>query len=184
MQQPTMMQSPDETSISMHDEMATALTSLAHAESLWNALYCEALASRLTISAAEQKCLDLLLEHRSRHANPMTPRQVARAINLTPGAVTGVLSRLESAGYVTRKHDLRDRRRILIIINDDRIDADLGPLRRRRELSVRQLCDHFNGPDLQIAADFMQRWTTLLQKETEELRGPTGIAPESNRIDY
>ena len=178
-----MMQNPEDTAIpgentaSGHARATEILSAIGHAASLWNALYCEALASQLGVSAAEQKCLDLVLDNRGRpDSSPMTPRQVARAINLTPGAVTGVLSRLEAAGYITRTHDQRDRRRVLIILNDDRIDEDIGPLRRQWDAAVQQLCSHYSEPDLRLVGGFMQGWTAMLQECTETLRGPTGLS--------
>jgi len=39
---------------------------------------------------------------------------LARATGLTTGAVTGVLDRLETAGYVRRERDPSDRRRVFV----------------------------------------------------------------------
>jgi DNA-binding MarR family transcriptional regulator len=46
---------------------------------------------------------------------PMTPGQLAAVTGLTTGSVTGVLDRLERAGYTRRERDPHDRRRVLVV---------------------------------------------------------------------
>lgn len=45
---------------------------------------------------------------------PVTPGRLAELTGLTTGAVTGVVDRLEAAGFVRRERDPHDRRRQLI----------------------------------------------------------------------
>ncbi|GAB7104227.1 MarR family winged helix-turn-helix transcriptional regulator [Streptomyces phaeofaciens] len=45
---------------------------------------------------------------------PTTPGDIARVTDLTTGAVTGVVDRLEAAGYVSRERDPHDRRKVVI----------------------------------------------------------------------
>jgi DNA-binding MarR family transcriptional regulator len=44
----------------------------------------------------------------------MTMRELARALQLSPGAVTSVVDRLEAAGLAERRPDERDRRRTIV----------------------------------------------------------------------
>jgi DNA-binding MarR family transcriptional regulator len=49
------------------------------------------------------------------HINgPLTPREVAAAVHLTPPATTELLDRLDRAGYVTRGPHPSDRRKVLV----------------------------------------------------------------------
>src|SRR5512142_1303491 len=61
------------------------------------------------VNRTDGLCLDLL-EHRGQ----MSAGELARASGLTTGAITGVIDRLERAGYAQRVPDPSDRRRVLI----------------------------------------------------------------------
>jgi DNA-binding MarR family transcriptional regulator len=69
----------------------------------------EAVAANLGINATDLRCLELLGEHPG-----ITPSRLAELAALTSGAVTGVLDRLEAAGFVRREADPEDRRRIIV----------------------------------------------------------------------
>src|SRR5580704_16132559 len=62
----------------------------------------------LGVSATDRKCLDLLSR------GPVTAGELARFTGLTTGAVTGIIDRLEKAGYAERINDPNDRRRVLV----------------------------------------------------------------------
>jgi DNA-binding MarR family transcriptional regulator len=55
------------------------------------------------------KCAELLVR-----SGPMTAGQLARATGLTTGAITGIVDRLEQAGWARRSADPGDRRRVII----------------------------------------------------------------------
>ncbi|MEK9946211.1 MAG: MarR family transcriptional regulator [Alphaproteobacteria bacterium] len=72
-------------------------------------LLSNAVAARIGISANDFECLDIVnLE------GAVTPGHLAEATGLTTGAITGVIDRLEKAGFVRRDSDPTDRRRILV----------------------------------------------------------------------
>jgi DNA-binding MarR family transcriptional regulator len=56
---------------------------------------------------------------------PATPGWLAEMTGLSTGAVTGVVDRLERAGYVTRAQDPRDRRRVIVAPDLERFDRDI-----------------------------------------------------------
>src|SRR5262245_9299298 len=65
----------------------------------------------LGIHRTDLRCLELV--ERSRQ---MTPGELAREMELTTGAVTSLLDRLERAGYTRRVRDKQDRRRVLVAL--------------------------------------------------------------------
>src|SRR5690349_23076125 len=73
-------------------------------------LFHDAVASRIGLSATESKCLDIAL----RANGPLTAGKLAEQTGLTTGAITGVLDRLERAGFIRREKDEADRRQVLI----------------------------------------------------------------------
>jgi DNA-binding MarR family transcriptional regulator len=70
--------------------------------------YDEAVGEIYDLSASERLCLSFLWP------NPQTASAIAREIRLTPAAVTSLLDRLEKRGFVRRKADPTDRRKVLV----------------------------------------------------------------------
>ncbi|MBY8847534.1 MarR family transcriptional regulator [Saccharothrix longispora] len=83
------------------------------------------LAERLGLSQTDEKCLDLAL----RAEGPVTAGRIAELSGLSTGAVTGVIDRLEHAGYVRRVRDPHDRRKVLV-------EVTLGEEARSARLSL------------------------------------------------
>jgi DNA-binding MarR family transcriptional regulator len=71
--------------------------------------YDELVAARLAINRSDLRCLDLLHE-----TGTMSAGQLAAGSGLTSGATTRMLDRLERIGYIRRRRDSSDRRRVLV----------------------------------------------------------------------
>jgi DNA-binding MarR family transcriptional regulator len=56
---------------------------------------------------------------------PATPGWLAEMTGLSTGAVTGVVDRLERAGYATRAQDPQDRRRVIVAPDLKRFARDI-----------------------------------------------------------
>jgi len=67
-------------------------------------------AERMGLSSTDEKCLDLAM----RADGVLTAGRIAELSGLSTGAVTGVIDRLERAGYVRRVRDPHDRRKVLV----------------------------------------------------------------------
>lgn len=61
------------------------------------------------MTAAERKCAGMIAE-----LGGATPKQLAQATALTTGAITGIVDRLERAGYAKREPNPADRRSVII----------------------------------------------------------------------
>jgi len=70
--------------------------------------YDEAVGEIYGLSAPERLCLSSLWP------GPQTASAIAKEIRLTPAAVTSLLDRLEGRGFVRRKPDPHDRRKVLV----------------------------------------------------------------------
>ena len=68
----------------------------------------------------------MLLNYLSTQNREMSPAQLARTFNLTKGAMTNTLTKLESAGYIHIRPDWDDARKKLVGISDagDRVRDD------------------------------------------------------------
>src|ERR687897_3534396 len=72
-------------------------------------MFHQAVADELGLNITDHKCLDLI--HRY---GAMPAGRLAELTGLTTGAVTGIIDRLEGAGYVRRTDDPKERRRIIV----------------------------------------------------------------------
>jgi DNA-binding MarR family transcriptional regulator len=87
---------------------------------------------------------------------PLTPTQLAHRLALTTGGVTTVIDRLERAGYVERRSDPSDRRRVVLETTHashelDRsvfgplIDRTLRFLKRRTKADLAVIFEYLEG---------------------------------------
>jgi DNA-binding MarR family transcriptional regulator len=91
-------------------------------------LFQHGIAERAGLGASDHKCLEILRER-----GAMTGSELACATGLTTGAITGVVARLESRGFLTRELDARDARKQILRPSLDRIEelhADFASFRK------------------------------------------------------
>lgn len=78
-----------------------------------------------------------------------SPGTLARRLRISPAVVTGLLDRLEQAGYLHRLADPGDRRRIRLALTESGLAASLAV----RQMLARQVATQLAGlPPAQVAA--------------------------------
>jgi DNA-binding MarR family transcriptional regulator len=147
-------------------------------------LFHHAVAERLGLGPTDHKCLDLLREH-----GALTGSRLAWITGLTSGAITGVIARLERAGFVDREPDPHDRRKQILRPAPGRIreiDAVLDPIRR----DVAALLERFDDHQLSAIADFLAGSTEVAHRHAGLLRAyplavgaPDELAGHSGGMD-
>ena len=128
-------------------------------------LFHTAVAERLGLNPSDHKVADIL----ALEEGPVTPGRLAELTGLTTGAVTGVLDRLENAGFVAREPDPADRRRIILRLLPGRI-PEVGGLFASIGARLHQLCSEYTTEELSLVLEFMERNTELVKKSAAELR--------------
>jgi DNA-binding MarR family transcriptional regulator len=106
-------------------------------------LHNQVVAQRLGLGASDSQFLSLLAVH-----GPLSPRQLVDLTGLSSGTVTGVLDRLETAGYIHRDRDTTDKRKVLVTPNPD---------------AQARLAEHYADHGAHMSAVLNQRGTTELQ---------------------
>ncbi|WP_405057106.1 MarR family transcriptional regulator [Kribbella sp. NBC_01505] len=86
-------------------------------------LFNHSVSAKLGLGASDSQFMTLLQTH-----GPLTPRQLADYSGLTSGTVTGVIDRLESHGFVTRRADPSDRRKVVVSPSFEAIQNTFTPL--------------------------------------------------------
>jgi DNA-binding MarR family transcriptional regulator len=122
-------------------------------------------AERLGINDTDLDCINII-ERRG----GVTAGELADESGLTTGAVTGVIDRLERAGYARRSHDKADRRKVVVEVTPEfyeRADRIWGPM--AREWGER-ISNRFTADQLDVVAEFLRTTTEIGRRHMERLR--------------
>jgi DNA-binding MarR family transcriptional regulator len=128
-------------------------------------LFHQAIADRLGMNVTDHKCADVLSR-----TGPITAGELARRTGLTTGAITGVIDRLEKAGFVRRAKDAGDRRRVIIEPLVERMERVIGPLFVSMAAASGELCARYSTEELAVIRDFTARAREMAGEETRKLR--------------
>ena len=127
----------------------------------------EAIGRLLGLSAVERKCLDVL-----RLLGPVTAGTIGQHTGLTTGAVTGLMDRLEKAGYVRRERDPRDRRKVVVeLLPNERMDALLAAALGPFSDDMTKLAASYSEAERRVIADWIARTTEVLVASTQRISG-------------
>lgn len=159
-----------------HGTAASELVALTRRHATAAVLFHHALADSVGLGPTDLKCLDLLRERGS-----TTGSELAVLTGLTTGAITGVVSRLEEAGFVRRTPDAEDGRRQILSPTNDRAQ-DVHALFSRLHGELATMLADFSARDLAVIGEFLTRSTGLIYEQIAQLRaantviGPSGAA--------
>jgi len=128
------------------------------------AIFGQTVANYAGISSSDHECIDFLnLEGR------VTAGRLAEVTGLTTGAITGVIDRLEKAGFVRRERDAQDRRKVFIAIvpeNVARISKCYEPIQK----AMLELWSRYSDAELQLLIRFADESYKVMLTATEELK--------------
>lgn len=138
-------------------------------------LLSNAVAARIGISPNDFECLDIVnLE------GAVTPGHLAEATGLTTGAITGVIDRLENAGFVRRDSDPTDRRRILVRPIKENT-AVIGSYYQSLQRRLCALLDDLATPDLARFLALYNDVNAMFAEEIRDLKERDAPSPKKNR---
>jgi DNA-binding MarR family transcriptional regulator len=129
-------------------------------------LFHQAVADVLGLHITDHKSLDLI--HRF---GSMPAGKLGELTGLTTGAVTGIIDRLEKAGYVRRTNDPKDRRRTIVEPTRNRklerkIETVFMPLHER----MYKLLSSYTDSELTFLLKAMTQIIELTHDESKKLR--------------
>jgi DNA-binding MarR family transcriptional regulator len=133
----------------MIERFATLGRQLSQATVLFHAQ----IAEHVGLSATDHKCLDLAIQAE----RPLTAGQIAEESGLSTGAVTGVIDRLERAGFVRRVRDPHDRRKVLVEVSKGSLSRYGDAYDGLWSAMDRTITDY---TDVELAA--IERWVTAM----------------------
>ena len=113
-------------------------------------LHEHATSQRLGLGATDVRFLTLLDLH-----GPLTPGRLSELTGLTTGSVTGVIDRLERAGFVGRERDGADRRKVRVVPAPNASER-LAAERHDRSDLLDAALDRRDHTELEVIARFLR----------------------------
>jgi DNA-binding MarR family transcriptional regulator len=132
-------------------QTALRLTTALRVASAQGLLVSQAVAAKAGLNTTDLECLDII-----QTSGLVSAGEIARKTGLTTGAVTSLLDRLEKAGYVKRQADPNDRRRVLIVIEPEKL-RPLAKIYEPLQAAMEALYRDFSEADLLTIATFTER---------------------------
>jgi DNA-binding MarR family transcriptional regulator len=125
----------------------------------------QAAADRIGINATDLNCLNILS-----FSGHMTAGELARATGLTTASITGVVDRLEEAGYVSRERDPHDRRRVVVTLSLDQAMRNVASVFLPVMRDWRELATRYSDDELRLIVDFYARMEQVFRNHLIRLR--------------
>lgn len=126
------------------------------------------IAGRLGLNVTDLTCLGFVIEA-SLAGHSLGASDLAARARLSTGAVTGVLNRLEKARFIRRESDLKDRRRVWVVMDESaqtRLLEVYGPFYER----LRELFADYTADEVAVLADWFGKARTAMQESLDVIR--------------
>lgn len=107
------------------------------------------IAQKVGLGANDLKCAEILVR-----MGPMSAGKLGELAGLTTGAITGIVDRLEKAGWAKRGSDPNDRRRVIIYPGPQDTQAVAGLYDSYME-SLTKLLEGYSDAELTLITEFI-----------------------------
>jgi DNA-binding MarR family transcriptional regulator len=150
----------------IHEEIIQSIVNKFREMSIETIMFHQAVADVLGLHITDHKCLDLL--HRF---GAMPAGRLGELTGLTTGAVTGIIDRLEKAGYAKRINDPNDRRKTIVEPTrnkklERKVEMIFTPLHER----MYSLLSSYDDNELTFLLDAMTKFIEQTHKYSKKLR--------------
>jgi DNA-binding MarR family transcriptional regulator len=122
-------------------------------------------AERLGVNETDLHCLNII-----QNSGGATAGELAAEAGLTTGAVTGVIDRLEKAGFARRVHDPGDRRRVKLEVTPkfySRAERIWGPVAKDWSTTLSR---EFSAEELERITEFLRATNEITRRHLQRLR--------------
>jgi len=124
----------------------------------------EAIARKAGLTGADHKYLGLILQHKE-----LTAGDLSKLTGLTTGAVTGLIDRLEKKKLLKRRFTKDDRRKVIIVPNEENSMKLLQPLFLELQQKTSQLIGSFSVIEIKAIERYFIEATTIMKEITENI---------------
>src|SRR5215510_5515842 len=157
------------------NELIMALNRAMRDASGQGVLYSQVVAERLGINSTDLECLDFVVMR-----GPLTAGELATATGLTTGAITGVIDRLERAGFAQRERDKDDRRKVRVRALPA-VERRIFPLFQPMERAALSALSSYKDEELAFLLTFLTRLREAATAAMTELQAQTKATGKAAR---
>jgi DNA-binding MarR family transcriptional regulator len=125
----------------------------------------QAAAVIIGLNSTDLNCLNILS-----FSGSLTAGELAKATGLTTASITGVVDRLEAAGFVTRERDPEDRRRVVVSIVLEKAVGEVAPVFAPMVADWQELARGYSDDELQLIVNFYGQMEQVIRKHLARLR--------------
>lgn len=145
-------------------ELIARLQVLSEIDATQTALFQQTAAAVYGLGITEMKALSILLRE-----GPCSAGHLASALHVTSGAVTGVVDRLVARSFARRTPDERDRRRVVIEVDQATLASGENVYRSIGE-AFAALYASYTIEQLEFLTRHLEASIEITRRETEALR--------------
>lgn len=165
------------------EELLRELEEESRKSTLDGVYFFQAVAERSGMNLTDLQCVAILTS-----TGPITAGQLAETMRLTTGAVTGVINRMERAGYVRREKDPGDGRRVVVRPVPEELERAGAGLFVSQGEEMEDLMSEYDDRDLALLLDFMRKANTTTREEIAMIRAASsgndgGFASPLGRLE-
>jgi DNA-binding MarR family transcriptional regulator len=124
----------------------------------------EAIARKAGLTGTDHKYLGLILQHKE-----LTAGDLSKLTGLTTGAVTGLIDRLEKKKLLKRQFTKDDRRKVIIVPNEENTMKLLQPLFIEIQQKTLDLIGSFSVSEIQAIERYFIESTTIMKETTNNI---------------
>ena len=147
------------------EELIHAITEKFREMSTETIMFHQAVADVLELHITDHKSLELI--HRF---GAMPAGRLGELTGLTTGSVTGIIDRLEKAGYVRRANDPKDRRRTIIEpTKNKKLDRKIEVIFMHLHERMHKLMSSYSDSELAFLLDATTKFIELTHEESKSL---------------
>jgi DNA-binding MarR family transcriptional regulator len=128
-------------------------------------VFSQTIAERFGLTSSDLECLDLI----GFRGGVVTAGELAQATGLTTGAVTGIIDRLEKAGFAKRERDAQDRRKVLVRLLPA-AERRIAPLYASMAQAMDELMSRYTDAELSLLQDFISKSHQIMVDAIGKLR--------------
>lgn len=148
------------------EELIQAIIDKRREMSTETVMFHQAVADTLGLHITDHKCLDLIRQY-----GAMPAGKLGELTGLTTGAVTGIIDRLEQAGYVRRANDPKDRRKTIVEpIRDKKLEKKLEKIFIPLHERMHDLLSSYSDSELSFLLEVLTKTLDQIHQELMKLR--------------
>jgi DNA-binding MarR family transcriptional regulator len=120
--------------------------------------------SRIELLPGDLEVLDMIGRRGS-----LSPRDISTATGIHPATLTGMLDRLGRGGWMSRRPDTTDRRKVVVEVVTER-GPEVARLYAPMSKALTQICSDYSDEDLARIVEFLDRAGGAAESVSQTMR--------------